>query len=74
MNDSEFQQQAVPFPCPECGNEIEVTLGDPTFHENVVCGTCGLRMDVDTKQLQSVLKDIDNSLSDIGVDVDINIE
>ena len=74
MNDSPFQHLTVPFPCPKCGNEVEVTLGDSTLHRDVVCGICGVEMDVDTRQFQSVLKDIEDNLSDIDIDIDITIE
>ena len=74
MGNSPLQRLTVPFPCPNCGNEVEVTLGDSTFYPDVVCSVCGVEMDVDTSQFQSVLNDIEDSLSDLDIDIDITIE
>ena len=74
MDNSLPQHLTVPFPCPKCGNEVEVTLGDSTFYPDVMCSFCGVEMDVDASQFQSVLKDIEDSLSDLDIDIDITIE
>ena len=46
--------RSVPFPCPNCGTEIETTVGWLQRNARLDCG-CGARLNIDTTALRADL-------------------
>lgn len=50
------EQQPPGIQCPRCGNLIPASIQQVLFANNLLCPTCGLRLNIDKNKSEKALK------------------
>lgn len=62
---SEIQDPLLPFPCPNCGQEIAKSLGWLTTENKVTCPGCGSLIHLKTDEPGTGLQSMDDAIANI---------
>jgi transcription elongation factor Elf1 len=61
----------IGFQCPQCGHELEQTIGKLKSQDRMICPGCGIGINIDASRLSNVVEEIrqavDKSPSEITI-------
>jgi predicted RNA-binding Zn-ribbon protein involved in translation (DUF1610 family) len=61
----------VKFQCPNCGYELEKTIGQIKSSEHMNCPGCGIGINIDANRLSSAAAEIQNAIDKVPPEITI---
>jgi predicted RNA-binding Zn-ribbon protein involved in translation (DUF1610 family) len=66
-----LDSHVVRFQCPNCGNELEQTIGQLKSSEHMRCSGCGVGINIDTNRLANAADEIQKAIDKVPPEITI---
>jgi transcription elongation factor Elf1 len=63
--------RVVRFQCPECGHELEQTIGQIKSSEHMNCPECGVGINIDADRLSDAADEIQRAIDKVPTEITI---
>ena len=67
----EVNANVIRFQCPNCGYELEQTIGQLKSSEHMRCPGCGVGINIDTNRLANAAEEIRNAIEKVPPEITI---
>lgn len=61
----------IQFQCPQCGHELEQTIGKLKSQDRMTCPGCGIRISIDATRLSNVVEEIRQAVEKVPAEITI---
>ena len=68
-----FETAPINFECPQCAHKIQKTIGWLTSHKDMTCDGCGVTIKLNTDELSSGVKKVEDALDRIPKQFNIRL-
>jgi transcription elongation factor Elf1 len=69
--DDRFDAHVVKFQCPNCGHELEQTIGQIKSSAHMNCPECGVGINIDADRLSSAADEIQKAIDKVPPEITI---
>jgi len=67
----EINANVIRFQCPNCGHELEQSIGQLKSSEHMHCTGCGVGINIDTNRLANAAEEIRNAIEKVPPEITI---
>lgn len=71
MTEADVDAHEITFQCPNCGQELQQTIGRLKANDHMICSGCGIGINIDTNRLAKAAEEIQKAIEKIPPEITI---
>jgi transcription elongation factor Elf1 len=61
----------ISFQCPQCGHDLQQTIGDLKSREHMRCPGCGIGINIDTNRISNAAEEMQRAIDKVPSEITI---